>query len=689
MTRKQGNIGVTSENIFPIIKKFLYSDHEIFLRELVSNAVDATQKLKTLSAKNEYKGELGDLTIRLRVEDDKLIISDNGIGMTSEEIEKYINQIAISGAEEFMEKYKDDAAAIIGHFGLGFYSSFMVASKVEIDTLSYNEGAEPVLWSCTGTPSFEMQKGSRSTRGTDIILHIDEDNKEFLNPDKIKSLLKKYCHFLPVQIAFGYEQEWKDGKYVDTDKEQIINITEPTWTKKPSDLKDEDYLSFYNDLYPAVGFAGMDEPLFWIHLNIDYPFNLTGILYFPRIKDNIDLSKHKIQLYSNQVFVTENVEGIVPDYLNILHGVLDSPDIPLNVSRSYLQSDRNVKKISSYITRKVADKLDELFKEDRPSYEEKWSALELFVKYGMLTEEKFYDRAKKFLLLKNSEEKLYTEEEYRNLISSVQTDKDGKLVLLYSTNIEEQYSAVKEATDKGYDVLLLDGRLDMPLVSMLEQKWENVRFARVDSDAVANLIPKDEEKKEVEQELFAALNGLFMGAIPKTEGQNFHIVPSHMGADSKPVTIVRNEFMRRMKDMSQFQQGMNFYGNLPDSFELLVNVDHPIVQKIWKKFDAEHSEEMKRLNGELKGFKARRDVLTQQLSGDKTEEEKKTLESDLEETKKELSNIEEQRRSLFENYGSKDEIISQLIDLALLANGLLSGKQLDSFISRSLEIVGK
>lgn len=684
MKKTNGSIGVTSDNIFPIIKKFLYSDHEIFLREIVSNAVDATQKLKTLSSKGEIKGELGDLTIRIKIDGNKLIVSDSGIGMTSEEIDRFINQIAISGAEEFLEKYKDDTAAIIGHFGLGFYSSFMVASKVQIDTLSYKEGAQPVLWTCNGDPNFQMEAGTRKQRGTDIIIHIDDDNKEFLQPEKIEELLNKYCQFLPIPISFGYEKEWKDDKYVDTDKEKIINNTEPAWTKRPTELTDEDYLNFYNELYPYS-----EPPLFWIHLNIDYPFQLTGILYFPKITNNIDLSRHKIQLYSNQVFVTENVEGIVPDYLTILHGVLDSPDIPLNVSRSYLQSDRNVKKISAYITRKVADKLDELFREDRSKYEEKWDAIELFIKYGMLSEEKFYERSPKFFLFKNTDGKYFTLDEYKELTKETQKDKNNNTIYLYANDKETQYTFIKAAKDKGYDVLLLDGRLDTPLISLLEQKLESVRFARVDSDAPDKLIQKEDKDstESVTQKTQEILQGVFNGVVPETKDKNFMIRVSHGGNNAKPLTIVRNEFMRRMKDMAEFQPGVNFYGEMPDSYEILLNVDHPLIIKILDEFNNEDDTDLKKIDGEIKGFSARKDAINQSLSKETSDEEKKTLENDLNETKAKIDELTKQKNEIYRKFGKDNKLASQLIDLGLLANGLLSGKQLDQFITRSIDMI--
>lgn len=689
--KTQGKIGVQSDNMFPIIKKFLYSDNEIFLRELVSNAVDATQKLKTLSAKGEYKGELGDLKVEVLIEDGKLIIRDRGIGMTAEEIDKYINQIAISGAEDFLDKYKDDAAAIIGHFGLGFYSAFMVAKKVEIRTQSYKEEAPTMLWSCEGSPEFVMEEApDKRGRGTDIILYIDDDSKEYLEPLRIKALLEKYCRFLPVPIVFGKKKDWKDGKEVDTDEDLVINDTEPIWTKTPTSLKDEDYKSFYQTLYPMS-----DEPLFWIHLNIDYPFNLTGILYFPVVKSNMDLQKNKIQLYSNQVFVTDNVEGIVPEFLGLLHGVLDSPDIPLNVSRSYLQADQNVKKISSYITRKVADKLSELFKEDRTAYEEKWPALELFVKYGMLTDEKFYEKAEKFALLKNTEDKHFTLEEYRTLISGNQTDKEGAVVYLYAVDKDNQYTFIKNARDAfGYDVLMLDGPLDVHFISMLEQKLPSSRFVRVDSDTLDRLIPKEDERKdhaEVSAETEKSVQSLFQSRLPKSEKKEiFRAETSHQGEKGKPVLLVQGEYMRRMKEMSRMQQGMSFYGEMPDSYNLVVNLDHPLIQEIANGYTTSDTEkEVEAKRADRKGFQARLDVLRQQLSDAKDlgDDEKKTLEKDRDETRDKLQTIDDEIEKLQEAFAEKDDRIAQLIDLGLLSAGLLKGEALDNFIKRSTDLL--
>lgn len=689
--KTQGKIGVQSDNMFPIIKKFLYSDNEIFLRELVSNAVDATQKLKTLSAKGEYSGELGDLKVEVLIEDGKLIIRDRGIGMTAEEINKYINQIAISGAEDFLDKYKDDAATIIGHFGLGFYSAFMVAKKVEILTQSYKEEAPTMLWSCEGSPEFVMEEApEKRGRGTDIILYIDEDSKEYLESLRIKALLEKYCRFLPVPIVFGKKKDWKDGKEVDTDEDLVINDSEPIWTKTPTSLGDEDYKAFYQTLYPMS-----DEPLFWIHLNIDYPFNLTGILYFPVVKSNMDLQKNKIQLYSNQVFVTDNVEGIVPEFLGLLHGVLDSPDIPLNVSRSYLQADQNVKKISSYITRKVADKLSELFKDDRTAYEEKWPALELFVKYGMLTDEKFYEKAEKFALLKNTEDKHFTLEEYRTLISGNQTDKEGSVVYLYAVDKDNQYTFIKNAQDAfGYDVLMLDGPLDVHFISMLEQKLPSSRFVRVDSDTLDRLIPKEDESKdhaEVSEETAKSVQSLFQSRLPKSEKKEiFRAETSHQGEKGKPVLLVQGEYMRRMKEMSKMQQGMSFYGEMPDSYNLVVNLDHPLIQDITNGYTTSETEkEVAAKRADRKGFQARLDVLRQQLSDAKDlgDDEKKTLEKDRDETRGKLQSIDDEIEKLQEAFAEKDDRIAQLIDLGLLSAGLLKGEALDNFIKRSTDLL--
>lgn len=684
----EGKIGVQSDNMFPIIKKFLYSDNEIFLREIVSNAVDATQKLRTLSSKGEYTGELGDLRVEVKIDGDKLIISDSGVGMTAEEIDKYINQIAISGAEEFVEKHKDDAASIIGHFGLGFYSAFMVSKEVEIYTQSYDESAPSMRWRCKGDPEFVLEEAEKRPRGTDVILHIDEDSKEFLDKHRIRTLLEKYCRFLPVPIVFGKQTEWKDGAEVETDKDLVINETHPLWTRTPGDLKDEDYQHFYQMLYPMS-----DEPLFWIHLNIDYPFNLTGILYFPQVKSNLDLQKNKIQLFSSQVFVTDNVEGIVPEFLGLLHGVLDSPDIPLNVSRSYLQSDHNVKKISSYITRKVADKLSEIFKEDRKTYEEKWPALDLFVKYGMLSEEKFYDRAEQFVLLQDSEDKLYTLDEYRTLISGEQTDKDGNVVYLYAVDSEQQYAYIKDAKNKGYNVLLLRGPLDIHFISMLEQKVAQSRFVRVDSDTLDNLIPKERDKQdevEVTPEEEALLISLFDQQLPsQSDTQMLSVQASHQGKDAKPLIVVQSEYMRRMKDMAQMQPGMQMYGAMPDSYVLKLNLDNPTIRGIAVVFNNNASaEEEKKLRGDKKGYQARMDAIQQQLNDEGLDDATKaTLKKDKEETQAKITELNASINELYKNFGDDHAVIAQLIDLGLLSSGLLKGEALDAFVTRSMKML--
>ena len=617
---QKGNIGVTTENIFPVIKKFLYSDHEIFLREMVSNAVDATQKLKTLAQQGEFKGELGDLTVHVALDKDKgtITISDRGIGMTEEEIDKYINQIAFSGVNDFLEKYKDNANNIIGHFGLGFYSSFMVSKKVEIITKSYKDGAKAVKWSCDGSPAYEIDEAEKEDRGSDIILYIDDDCKEFLEKEKIQQLLNKYCKFMAVPVAFGKKQEWSSEKkeMVDTAEDNIINSVEPLWTKAPSTLKDEDYKSFYRTLYPMH-----DEPMFWIHLNVDYPFNLTGILYFPRIKSNIDLQRNKIQLYCNQVFVTDQVEGIVPEFLTLLHGVIDSPDIPLNVSRSYLQSDREVKKISTYITKKVADRLQAIFKEDRKQYEEKWDDLKLFINYGMLSEESFYDKAKDFALLKDTEGKYFTFDEYKTLIEGAQKDKDGNLIYLYATDKEEQYSYIQAAKDKGYSVLLLDGQLDVPAIQMLEQKFEKSRFTRVDSDIIDRLIVKDDQpKSNLTEDESANLSQVFRSQMPKMEKTEFMVEVQSLGAEQRPVVITQNEWMRRMKEMSRFQQGMNFYAQMPDSLNLVLNADHPLVKRVLDDCKQGTDEALKPIDAELKGQEARLAAIRQQQEKKKYDE---------------------------------------------------------------------
>ena len=680
---KQGNIGVTSENIFPVIKKFLYSDHEIFLRELVSNAVDATQKLKTLASVGEFKGELGDLTVQVKFDENTITISDRGIGMTADEIDKYINQIAFSGAEEFVEKYKNDAAAIIGHFGLGFYSSFMVSKKVEIVTKSYKD-APAMKWSCDGTPEYTMEETEKADRGTDIILYIDDENKDFLNKEKLEGLLKKYCRFLPVAIAFGKKQEWKDGKYVDTDEDNVINDTTPAWIRKPSELKEEDYKKFYQDLYPMS-----EDPLFWIHLNVDYPFKLTGILYFPRIKSNLDLHRNKIQLYCNQVFVTDSVEGIVPEFLTLLHGVLDSPDIPLNVSRSYLQSDQNVKKISGHITKKVADRLEEIFKNDRAQFEEKWDSLKLFIQYGMLTDEKFYDRAAKFALLKDIEGKYFTFEEYKNLIKDAQTDKDGNLIYLYTTNQDEQYSYIQAAKDKGYSVLEMKGQLDVHAIGQMEQKFEKSSFVRVDSDTIDNLIRKEEAGKvNLDEEQKVALVETFKSQSPKMEKTNFYVTMEALGTQANPVILTQGEYMRRMREMSAMQPGMSFYGDMPDSFNFVLNTDHPLIQQVLSDEAAAIDEQLKGVRGEIKGWEARQNDLREAQNKKKPEEITEAEKEDMTNTNKQLDTLHEQRNKVIADYAAGNKMVSQLIDLALLGNGMLKGEALSNFIKRSVELIG-
>lgn len=682
---QKGNIGVTTENIFPVIKKFLYSDHEIFLREMVSNAVDATQKLKTLADKGVFKGELGDLTVRVSLDEKKktLTISDRGIGMTEEEIDKYINQIAFSGVSDFLNKYKDNANAIIGHFGLGFYSSFMVSKKVEIITRSYKEDAKAVKWSCDGSPAYEIDETEKADRGSDIILHIDDDCKEFLEKQRIQSLLDKYCKFLPVPVAFGKKTEWKDGKQVDTEEDNIINNVEPLWTKAPSTLKDEDYKKFYRELYPM-----QDEPMFWIHLNVDYPFNLTGILYFPRIKSNIELQRNKIQLYCNQVFVTDQVEGIVPEFLTLLHGVIDSPDIPLNVSRSYLQSDRDVKKISTYITKKVADRLNNLFKENRKDYESKWDDLKLFINYGMLSQEDFYDRAKDFALFKDVDGKYFTFDEYNQLIKDNQTDKDGQLVYLYANDKEEEYSFIEAAKEKGYSVLLFDGQLDVPTVSMYEQKFEKSRFMRVDSDIIDRLIVKEDVKKtELDSEQSDNLSSAFRSQMPKIDKVEFYVEVQSLGENAQPVTITQSEYMRRMKDMSRFQSGMSFYAQMPDSYSLVLNCDHPLIKAIIDDGNTQCAESLKPVESEIKGLQARIDALRQSQGKKKPEEITQEEKDDLANTEKAVNEQREKKNNIIADYAKGNKVVHQLIDLALLQNGMLKGSALDAFIKRSVSLI--
>lgn len=680
---QKGNIGVTTENIFPIIKKFLYSDHEIFLRELVSNAVDATQKLNTLASISEFKGELGDLTVHVSLGKDTITISDRGIGLTAEEIDKYINQIAFSGANDFLEKYKNDANAIIGHFGLGFYSAFMVSKKVEIITKSYKEGAQAVKWTCDGSPEFTLEEIEKADRGTDIVLYIDDDCKEFLEEARISALLKKYCSFLPVPIAFGKKKEWKDGKQVETTEDNVVNDTTPLWTKKPSELSDEDYKKFYRELYPMS-----DEPLFWIHLNVDYPFHLTGILYFPKVKSNIDLNKNKIQLYSNQVYVTDSVEGIVPDFLTLLHGVLDSPDIPLNVSRSYLQSDSNVKKISTYISKKVSDRLQSIFKNDRAQFEEKWNDLKIFINYGMLTQEDFYDKAQKFALFTDTDGKHYTFEEYQVLIKDNQTDKDKNLVYLYANNKDEQFAYIEAAKNKGYNVLLMDGQLDVAMVSMLEQKLEKSRFTRVDSDVIDNLIVKEDKKSEVlEATKQEALTAAFKSQLPKMEKVEFNVMTQALGENGAPVMITQSEYMRRMKEMANIQAGMSFYGEMPDMFNLVLNSDHKLVKEVLSDEEKECSAAIAPVQAELDEVTKRRDALKKKQEGKKDEDIPVAEKDELNDLDKKWDNLKQQKESIFAGYAGKNKVVRQLIDLALLQNNMLKGEALNNFVKRSIELI--
>ena len=682
---QKGNIGVTTENIFPVIKKFLYSDHDIFLREMVSNAVDATQKLKTLSATGDFKGELGNLSVRVNLDEKAgtLTFSDHGIGMTAEEIEKYINQIAFSGVSDFLEKYQDKAEAIIGHFGLGFYSSFMVAKKVEIITKSYKEGSKAVKWSCDGSPEYTLEDAEKEERGSDVILYIDDDCKEFLQKSKIEELLNKYCKFMAVPIVFGKKTEWKDGKMVDTEEDNVINSIDPLWVKAPSTLKDEDYKSFYRTLFPMN-----EEPLFWIHLNVDYPFNLTGILYFPRVKNNIELQRNKIQLYCNQVFVTDQVEGIVPEFLTLLHGVIDSPDIPLNVSRSYLQSDANVKKISTYITKKVADRLQSIFKENRKEFEEKWNDLKLFINYGMLSDSDFYERAKDFSLFKDTDGKYFTFEEYKTLIKNNQTDKDGVLVNLYTNNKEEQYSYIEAAKQKGYSIIEASGQLDVPLLSMLEQKQEKTRYVRVDSDIIDRIIQKeDAPKNNLTAEETDNLSEAFRSQIPTIEKADFTVDVQSLGEAFQPVLVTQNEYMRRMKEMSLYQQGMGFYGQLPDSYNLVLNADHPLVKKVLDDVTTNTVEELKPVASELKGQEARLAALHQAQDKKKAEELTQEEKDDMQNTQKTVSELQDKKKAIVAAYAKGNDIVHQLIDLALLQNGMLQGAALDKFLKRSISLI--
>ena len=680
---QKGNIGVTTENIFPVIKKFLYSDHEIFLREIVSNAVDATQKLKTLAAKGEFNGELGDLTVHVSLGEGTITISDRGIGMTEEEIDKYIKQIAFSGATDFLDKYKDDANAIIGHFGLGFYSSFMVSKKVEIITKSWKEGSKAVKWSCDGSPEFTLEEADKSERGTDIVLYVDDDCKEFLEKNKIQELLNKYCKFLAIPVAFGKKTEWKDGKQVETAEDNVINNTTPIWTKKPSELEDKDYINFYHELYPMA-----DDPLFWIHLNVDYPFNLTGVLYFPKIKSNFDLQKNKIQLYCNQVYVTDSVEGIVPEFLTLLHGVIDSPDIPLNVSRSYLQSDANVKKISSYISKKVSDRLSSIFKNNRAEFEEKWDDIKIFIHYGMLSEDAFYDKASKFALFKDTEGKFFTYEDYATLVKGNQTDKNGDVVYLYSNNKDDQYSYIEAAKNKGYSVLLMDGQLDVALISMLERKLEKTHFTRVDGDVVDKLIVKDDNaNNNLDFAKSSILSSIFKSQMPKIEKTEFNIEAQGMGENATPVMITQSEYMRRMKEMANIQQGMAFYGEMPTMYNIVLNSDHALIKGILSDSEANTSAAISPIEAEITSLNDKRKSLEKAKEGKKDEEIPQADKDALADVTKKLDDERKKKEEVYANYAKGNQIVHQLIDLALLQNGMLKGEALNNFVKRSVELI--
>ena len=680
---QKGNIGVTTENIFPVIKKFLYSDHEIFLREIVSNAIDATQKLKTLYEKGEFKGELGTPKVRVSLGTDTITVSDNGIGLTAEEIEKYINQIALSGATDFLEKYKDSANNIIGHFGLGFYSAFMVSKKVEIVTKSYRDGAQAVKWSCDGSPEYTLEEVEKNDRGTDIIMYIDDDSKEFLSESRISGILNKYCRFLPVEIAFGKKKDWKDGKQVETDEDNIINDTTPLWTRKPSELKDEDYKEFYRKLYPMS-----DEPLFWIHLNVDFPFHLTGILYFPKVKSNLELQKNKILLFCNQVYVTDEVEGIVPDFLTLMHGVIDSPDIPLNVSRSYLQSDSNVKKISTYISKKVSDRLQQIFKNDRKDFEEKWNDLKIFIHYGMLTEEDFYDKANKFSLLQDTDGNKYTYEEYKNLVSAEQTDKEGNVIYLYSNDKEKEYSFIENAKSKGYNVLLMDGQLDVALISLLERKFEKTRFTRVDSDTIENLILKEDFKTSTLAETRReVLTGIFESQLPSMDKKEFHVMTQAMGENGAPVMITQAEYMRRMKDMAAIQAGMSFYGDMPDMFNVLLNEEHPLVKRVLEDAEIACAEKLQPIDALKAEKENRRKELYDARSGKKDDEVPKSEKDELFEIEKEITAAKSQKEAVLAEYAAGNNAVKQLIDITLLQNNMLTGEALNDFVKRSIEMM--
>lgn len=681
---KQGNIGVTTENIFPVIKKFLYSDHEIFIREIVSNAVDATQKLKTLAGKGDFQGEMGELKVKVSIDKDAktITVSDRGIGMTAEEIDKYINQIAFSGANDFLEKYKDDANAIIGHFGLGFYSAFMVSKQVDIITKSYKD-APAIKWSCDGSPSYTIEETDKADRGTDIVMHIDDDCQEFLEKNKMEELLRKYCHFLPVPIAFGKKTEWKDGKQVDTEEDLIINDVEPLWTKKPADLKDEDYKEFYRHLFPMA-----DEPLFWIHLNVDYPFNLTGILYFPKIKNNLDVQRNKIQLYCNQVFVTDAVDGIVPEFLTLLHGVIDSPDIPLNVSRSYLQSDANVKKISGYITKKVSDKLASIFKNEREDFEKKWDDIKIFIHYGMLSQEDYYDKAKQYFLLKDTEGKHYTLEEYAALVKDNQTNVDGQVVYLYANDKDAQYTYIEAAKNKGYNVLMMDGQLDTPLMAMLERKLEKTTFTRVDADVIDRLIKKEDTKRElIEAERADKLSSLFNSQMPRTDKVDYHVEAQPLGEDQLPVMITQSEYMRRMKEMARLQPGMSFYGDMPDMYTLVLNTDAPLIKQVLEDSEAATKEQLSPVEAEIRGLSARQAVLRQEQEKKKPEEVTQEEKDDLKKCGEDIQAENKKKNDILKEYADGNERVHQLIDLALLQNGMLRGEALTKFVKRSVSMI--
>ena len=680
---QKGNIGVTTENIFPVIKKFLYSDHEIFLREIVSNAIDATQKLKTLYEKGEFKGEFETPKVRVTLGTDTITVSDNGIGLTAEEIEKYINQIALSGATDFLEKYKDSANSIIGHFGLGFYSSFMVSKKVEIVTKSYKDGAQAVKWSCDGSPEYTLEEIEKSERGTDIIMYIDDDSKEFLSESRISGILNKYCRFLPVEIAFGKKKEWKEGKQVETEEDNIINDTTPLWTRKPSELKDEDYKEFYRKLYPMS-----DEPLFWIHLNVDFPFHLTGVLYFPKVKSNLELQKNKILLFCNQVYVTDEVEGIVPDFLTLMHGVIDSPDIPLNVSRSYLQSDSNVKKISTYISKKVSDRLQQIFKNDRKEFEEKWNDLKIFIHYGMLTEEDFYDKASKFALLQDTDGNKYTYEEYKNLVSAEQTDKEGNIIYLYANDKEKEYSFIENAKSKGYNVLHMDGQLDVALISLLERKFEKTRFTRVDSDTVDNLIAKEEHKgSSLSENKREVLAGVFESQLPKMEKREFHVQTQAMGENGAPIMITQAEYMRRMKDMAAIQPGMSFYGEMPDMFNLLLNEEHPLIKRVLDNAESVCSDKLNPVDIKKESLENRRKALYDARSGKKDDEIPQSEKDELFEIEKQITALKSEKEGILAEYAANDNTVKQLIDITLLQNNMLAGEALNNFVKRSIELM--